>query len=48
MDDSSATVLGFPFEHERDSLQKLFFNEDDDNETEQERSSRRVKQTVEE
>ena len=44
LDNSSVTVLGFPFEPERDP----FFNEDDKNETEQERSSSRVSQGVEE
>ena len=40
-------MLGFPFEPERDSLQELFFNEDDNNKTELERSSSRVSQAVE-
>ena len=48
MDNSSVTVLGFQFEPERDSPQEPFFKEDDDNETEQERSSSRVSQAVEE
>ena len=49
MDNSSLMVLGFQFEPERDSLQKPFFKEDDEiNETEQERSSNRVSQAVEE
>ena len=39
---------GFPFEPKRDSLQEQFFNEDDENETEQERSSGRVRQAIEE
>ena len=47
LDNSSVTMLGFPFEHERDYLQEPFFNEDDENETEQERSSSRVNQAVE-
>ena len=32
---NSVTVLGFPFEPGRDSLQEPFFNKDDENETEQ-------------
>ena len=40
-------MLDFPFEPERESLQEPFFNEDDENETEQERSSSRVSQAVE-
>ena len=48
MDNSSVTVLGFQFEPERDSPQEPCFKEDDHNETEQERSSSRVKQAVEE
>ena len=48
MDNSSITVLGFQFEPERDSSQKPFFREDDNNETEQERSGSRVNQAVEE
>ena len=47
LDNSYVTVLNFLFEPERDSLQEPFFNEDDENETEQERSSSRVGQTVE-
>ena len=42
------TVLNFSFEPERDSFQEPFFNEDNENETEQERISSRVSQTVEE
>ena len=45
---SSVTVLSFQFENERDSLQEPYFNEDDENKTEQERSSSRVSQAVEE
>ena len=41
-------MLHFQFEPEIDSLQEPFFNEDDENETEQERSSSRVSQAVEE
>ena len=48
MDNSSVTVPGFQFEPERDSPQEPFFKEDDENETEQERSSSRVRQAVEE
>ena len=48
LDNSSVTVLNFPLEPGRDSLQEPFFNEDDENETEQERSSSRVSQAVEE
>ena len=48
MDNSSVTVLGFQFEPERGSPHELCFKEDDDNETEQERSSSRVSQAVEE
>ena len=48
MDNSSVTVLGFQFEPERDSPQEPFFKEDDVNETEQEKSSSRVSQAVEE
>ena len=48
MDNSSVTVLGFQFKHERDSPQETFFKEDDVNETEHEKSSSRVSQTVEE
>ena len=48
MDNISVTVLGFQFEPGRDSLQGLFLNEDDENETEQERSSSRVSQVIEE
>ena len=39
---------GFQFEPERDSPQEPFFKEYDENETEQERSSSRVRQAVEE
>ena len=45
---SFVTVLGFQFEPERDSLQEPLFNEHDENEAEQERSSSRVRQAVEE
>ena len=48
MNNSSATVLGFQFEPERDSLQEPFYQEDDVNETEQEKSNCRVSQAVEE
>ena len=48
MDNSSVTALGFQFEPQRDSPQEPFFKEDDENETEQERSSNRVSQAVEE
>ena len=48
MDNSSVTVLGFQFEPERDSPQEPFFKEDDENETEEERSSSKVSQAVEE
>ena len=48
MDTSSVTVLGFQFERERESLEEQFFKEDDENETEQERSSSRVSHAVEE
>ena len=48
MDNSSVTVLGFQFEPERDSLHKLFFKGNDENETEQERNSTRVNQVAEE
>ena len=48
VDNSSVTVLSFQFEHERDSIQEPFFNEDDENETEQEKSINRVIQAVEE
>ena len=41
-------MLGFQFEPERDFLQEQFFIEDDENEIEQERSSRRISQAVEE
>ena len=41
-------MLGFQFEPERDSPQEPFFKEYDENETEQERSSSRVRQAVEE
>ena len=41
MHNISVTVLGCLFERDRDSLQEVFFKEDDD-ETEQERSSSRV------
>ena len=47
MDNGSVTVLGSPTEPERDSPQEPFFNKDDENETEQERSSSRVSQAVE-
>ena len=40
-------MLGSPTEPERDSPQEPFFNKDDENETEQERSSSRVSQAVE-
>ena len=40
--------LGFQFEPERDSPQELFFKKGDENDTEQERSSSRVSQAVEE
>ena len=39
-------VLGFQIEPERDSPQEPFFKEDDENETEQERSSSTVNQAV--
>ena len=42
------TVLNFLLEPEKDSFQEPFFNKDDENETEQERSSSRVSQTVKE
>ena len=48
IDNSSVTVLDFQFKSKRDSLQEPFFKEDDENETEQERSSSRVSQVVEE
>ena len=49
MDNSSVTVQEFQFESERDSPQELFFKEDDEmNETEQESSSSRISQAVEE
>ena len=48
MDNSSVTVLGFQFEPERDSPQEPFFKEDDENETEEERSSSKVSQAGEE
>ena len=48
MDNSSVTVLGFQFEPERDSLHKLFFKGNDENETEHERNSTRVNQVAEE
>ena len=48
MDNSSVTVLGFQFEPERDFLQEPFFQKDDVNETEQEKSSSRISQAVEE
>ena len=48
MDNSSVTVSGFQFEPERDSSQEAFFKEDDVNETEQEKSSSRVIQAVDE
>ena len=41
-------MLNFPFEPERDYLEESFFNEDDENKTEQERSSSRVSQAVQE
>ena len=48
LNNSSVTVRDFLFEPEWDSLQEPFFNEDDENETKQERSSSRVSQAVEE
>ena len=48
LDNSSVTVLDFPFEHERGSLQEPFFKKDDDNESGQKRSSSNVSQAVEE
>ena len=48
MDNTSVTRLSFQFELERDPLQDLFSNKDDENETEQERGGSRVSQTVEE
>ena len=47
---SSVTVLNFPFGPERDSLQESFFNEDDENETDQdqEKGSSRVSEVAEE
>ena len=48
MDNSSENVVGFQFDSERDFLQESFFNEDDENEIEQERSSSIVSQAVEE
>ena len=48
MGNSSVTVPGFQHEPERHSLQEPFFNENDDNETEQERSSSKVSQELEE
>ena len=41
-------MLGFPLEPERESLQEPYFDEDDENETDQERGSSRVCQAVEE
>ena len=41
-------MLGFPLEPERESLQEPYFDEDDENETDQERGSSRVSQAVEE
>ena len=41
-------MLNFPFEPERDYLEESFFNEDDENKTEQERSCSRVSQAVQE
>ena len=46
MDNSSENVIGFQFDSERDFLQESFFNEDDENEIEQERSSSIVSQAV--
>ena len=48
MSNSSVTVPGFQSEPERNSLQESFFKEDDENEKEQEKSSSRVSQAVEE
>ena len=50
MNNSSVTLVGFQFKPEIDSPQELFFKEGDEmmNETQQERSSSRVTQTVEE
>ena len=49
MDNSSVTVQCFQFEPERDSPKESFFKEDNElNETEQERSSSRVSQAIEE
>ena len=48
MDNSSVTVSGFQFEPERDSSQEPLFKEDDENKMEQEKSSSRVSQVVEE
>ena len=43
-------MLNFPFGPERDSLQESFFNEDDENETDQdqEKGSSRVSEVAEE
>ena len=46
MDNSSVNVLDFQFQPER--AQEPFFKKDDENETEQERSSSRVSQAAEE
>ena len=46
MDNSSVNVLDFQFQPER--AQETFFKKDDENETEQERSSSRVSQAAEE
>ena len=48
MDNSSVIILGFYFEPEIDALQEPFFNEHDENKTEQERSSSKVNHAVEE
>ena len=41
-------MLNFPFEPERGSFQEPFFKKNDENESEQERSSSSVSQAVEE
>ena len=48
MDNSYVTVPGLQFEPERDSSQESFFNENDENEMKQDRSSSRISQAVEE
>ena len=46
MDNIFVTVLGFQYGPERDSLQEVLFNEDDENKTEHGKNSSRVNEAI--